>query len=66
MRDYLRQLPFGAWAGLVIIGLGLWSASIMGVVLGGVLAVVAIIATDKQRQEPPEDEAPLDDRFKKL
>jgi hypothetical protein len=67
VRSFLRQLPSGAWAGLVIIGLGLWSRSITGVVIGGILAVATLIATDRAREEPPPDQEPtVDDKFKDL
>ena len=70
MRRILSSFPIGAWLGLVIIGLGLWARDIFGVVLGGILAVVTLIATDhaEREQEPPEPdgEATQDDRFKDL
>jgi hypothetical protein len=68
--SYLRQLPIGAWAGFVIIGLGVWARDIFGVVVGGILAVVTLIATDrKQEQEnaaPPGQEPEIEERFKDL
>jgi len=65
---YLRSLPFGAWAGFVIIGLGVWARDIFGVVVGGVLAVVTLIATDrkKEQEQQPGEGPPLDERFKDL
>jgi hypothetical protein len=67
VRSYLSQLPAGAWAGFVIIGLGIWSLSVTGVVLGGVLAVVTLIATDRAKEQPPDDEdVTKDQRFKDL
>lgn len=70
MRTYVRQLPAGAWAGFVIIGLGLWARDIFGIVLGGILAVVTLIATDRKRAKdeaaPPGGEPEIDERFKDL
>lgn len=71
MRNYLRGLPFGVWVGLVIIGLGTWAQDIFGVVIGGVLAVVTLIATDRrdsklEHQPPPGEEPTVEDRFKDL
>jgi hypothetical protein len=67
---YLRSLPIGAWAGFVFIGLGVWARDIFGVVLGGILAVVTLIATDRKQEQdekrPPGEEPPLDERFKDL
>jgi hypothetical protein len=66
----MRQLPFGAWVGLVIIGLGFWARDIFGVVLGGILAVVTLITTDRrdaeEREEPPGPDITQDERFKDL
>jgi hypothetical protein len=70
VRDYLKSIPIGAWAGLVIIALGLWARDILGVVLGGILAVVALIATDRARaadsEDEPGDDITKDDRFKDM
>ena len=68
MLTYLRSLPIGAWAGFVIIGLGVWARDIFGVIVGGVLAVVTLIATDRkqEREQPPGEGPPLDERFKDL
>ena len=66
MRAYLKSIPIGAWAGLLIIVLAIWSRSITGVVLGGILAVVTLIATDRARDEPPEDDTTSDERFKDM
>ena len=71
MRAYLKSIPIGAWAGLVIIGLGIWARDILGVVLGGIVAVVSLIATDRARgqsEDPPggKDDITQDERFKDL
>ena len=70
MITYLRSLPFGVWAGLVIIGLGAWAQDIFGVVLGGILAVVTLIATDKRKDdesaEQPGEDITKDERFKDM
>ena len=69
MLDYLRSLPIGVWAGLVIVGLGIWSLSIFGVALGGILAIVTLIATDRAQEnaESADDEDVSGDaRFKDL
>ena len=70
MLTYLRSLPIGVWAGFVIIGLGAWAKDIFGVVLGGILAIITLIATDRRKdeeaeQEPGED-VTKDERFKDL
>lgn len=71
MRNYLSRLPFGAWAGLVIIGLGAWAQDLLGVVLGGIVAVVTLIATDRaknaeQDQADPGADITQDERFKDM
>ena len=66
MLTYLRSLPIGVWAGLVIVGLGIWSLSVFGVALGGILAVVTLIATDRASEDPGEDDVSADERFKDL
>ena len=70
MRDYLKSIPIGAWAGLVIIALGLWARDILGVVLGGILAVVTLIATDRAKaedaEEKPGEDITQDERFKDM
>jgi len=68
MRAYLKSIPFGAWAGLVIILLAVWARDILGVALGGIVAVVTLIATDRAKAEPPEeqDDITQDERFKDM
>ena len=67
MRAYLKSIPIGAWAGLLIIVLAIWARDILGVVLGGILAVVTLIATDRAKEdEPPEDDVSTDERFKDM
>ena len=66
MRAYLKSIPIGAWLGLLIIVLAIWARDILGVALGGILAVVTLIATDRAREEPPEDDISQDERFKDL
>ncbi|RNL81370.1 hypothetical protein [Nocardioides marmorisolisilvae] len=70
MREYLKTIPIGAWAGLVIIALGLWARDILGVALGGILAVVSLIATDRARaaedEDKPGEDITKDDRFKDM
>jgi len=66
VRAYLKSIPIGAWVGLLIIALALWARDILGVALGGILAVVTLIATDRAREKPPEDDASQDERFKDL
>jgi hypothetical protein len=63
---YLRSLPFGAWAGFMIIALGVWARDIFGVLIGGTLAVVTLIATDRTKEEPPGEDITEDERFKEL
>jgi hypothetical protein len=68
--SYLRSLPIGVWAGAVIIGLGIWSQDILGVALGGIVAVVTLIATDRAagaaNNDEPGDDITKDDRFKDM
>ena len=69
MRAYLKSIPIGAWAGLVIIALAIWARDILGVALGGILAVVSLIATDRARagdEEQGEDDITKDERFKDM
>ena len=66
MRAYLKSIPIGAWVGLLIIALAIWARDILGVALGGILAVVTLIATDRAREEPPEDDISQDERFKDM
>lgn len=70
MRKLLRLLPAGAWAGLVIVGLGAWAQDIYGVLLGGVLAVVTLVLTDREQGKAPDEDTSedvsKDERFKDL
>ena len=66
MPAFLSKLPAGAWAGLVIIGLGAWAKDLYGVALGGILAIVTLILTDREQDQPPSEDITKDERFKDL
>ncbi len=70
MRTPWYRQPLGVWLGLIVVGLGAWAQDIFGVVLGGILAVVTLITTDRAKEEAPtEDPAEditQDERFKDM
>ena len=69
MRSPWYRQPLGVWLGLIVIGLGAWAQDVFGVVLGGILAIVTLITTDRRDEKPEDAEADdiaQDERFKDL